>query len=156
MGKKVLIIFGLILMSQQLYSAEIGFGVIVGNPTGLSAKYWLGKDKKERAIDLTISWSANKTSTFYFHSDWLIHKYNLVKVKDLTGKLPVYYGCGVKLSSGGETIFGVRIPLGVEYIFEEIPFDLFAEAAPVINLTPSVKIDLNAGIGIRMFFDVKH
>ncbi len=149
-------LFSLLFFSRPLYSGEVGLGVIVGDPTGISAKHWLGQDKKKQAIDCAISWSAGSSSDFYFHSDWLKHKYNLVKVKDLTGKLPVYYGCGIKLSSGEETTLGIRVPLGAEYIFAEIPFDLFVEAAPVINLTPSFEIDLNAGIGVRMFFDFKH
>ena len=47
---------------------------------------------------------------------------------------------------------GARIPVGLEYLFEDIPLGAFFELVPVLNLTPDTDFDLEAGAGIRFFF----
>lgn len=150
--RKILLSTFILLIGYNLYCGEFGIGIIIGYPTGISAKYWLEKVATKEAIDFAVSWSVNKTSTIYLHSSWLIHRYDIIKVKDFTGKLPVYYGCGIKVSAAEKTVIGLRIPLGVDYIFKEIPFDIFAELGPVVDLTPSLQLGLTVGMGVRIFF----
>lgn len=131
-----------------------GLGVIVGEPTGLSLKYWLDK---EHAIDGAAAWSFAENDSFQLHADYLIHDYELLNSDDL----PFYYGLGARLKfkddegSGrnrNEAIFGIRAPLGITYLFEDAPLDLFFELVPILDLSPDVELDINAAIGLRFYF----
>jgi hypothetical protein len=126
-----------------------GFGVILGEPTGLSAKYLLNR---ENAIDLAVAWNLSGDNDFTLHADYLWHNYDLFKIK--TGVMPVYFGVGARmeLRDNKDDRFGVRIPVGVSYQFAEPKFlELFGEIAPILDLAPSTKLDLNVGIGARFY-----
>ena len=132
---------------------DFGIGIIIGEPTGLSLKYWLDE---ERAVDGAAAWSYSENDSFQLHGDYLIHNYEL-----LEADLPVYYGIGARLKfkdndgrgrNRNDAIFGIRIPVGITYLFDDAPFDVFFELVPVLDLAPDVELDLNAAIGLRYYF----
>ena len=47
---------------------------------------------------------------------------------------------------------GIRLPVGIEYLFQRAPLDVFLEVVPVLDLTPESTVDVNASIGTRYFF----
>ena len=47
---------------------------------------------------------------------------------------------------------GIRIPVGIEYLFGNVPLGAFFELVPILNLRPDTEFDFEAGIGIRFFF----
>lgn len=131
-----------------------GFGVILGEPTGLSLKYWLDD---EHAIDGAAAWSFSENDSFQLHGDYLIHNYELLGADEL----PCYYGLGARLKlkeSDGRgrnedhAIFGIRFPLGITFLFNEVPCDVFAELVPVLDVAPDADVDINAAIGLRFYF----
>ncbi len=133
---------------------DFGIGVIVGEPTGLSLKYWLDD---ERAIDAAAAESFSENDSFQLHGDYLIHDYDLFGADEL----PFYYGLGARLklkdSDGSgrnrrHDMFGIRIPLGITYLFEDAPIDLFFELVPVLDLSPEVELDIGAAVGLRFYF----
>jgi len=133
---------------------DFGIGLIVGEPTGLSLKYWLDD---ERAIDAAAAESFSENDSFQLHGDYLIHDYDLFGADEL----PFYCGLGARLKlkdddgSGRNRrhdIFGIRIPLGITYIFEDAAVDLFFELVPVLDLSPEVELDIGAAAGIRFYF----
>jgi hypothetical protein len=131
---------------------EFGVGVIVGEPTGLSLKYWLDQ---EQAIDAAAAWSFSGRDSFQFHADYLIHRYDLLEAAGAPDSFPVYYGIGGRIKAkddGDDTLLGVRIPLGITYLFGDAPFDIFLEVVPVLDLAPDVDLDINAAIGLRFYF----
>ncbi len=135
---------------------RFGLGVIVGEPTGLSLKYWLDDD---HAIDGAAAWSFSGNDSFQLHADYLWHNYDLIDSGTLSGKLPVYYGVGARLKfkdddrhHDDDAAFGIRVPLGISYLFADAPFDLFAEIVPILDLTPDTDLELNAAIGVRFYF----
>lgn len=133
---------------------QFGMGVILGEPTGLSVKYWLDDDT---AIDGAAAWSFWDHDGFQLHGDYLWHDFNLLEAGGLSGELPVYYGLGARLKFEDErrhddTLFGIRVPLGISYLFAEAPFDLFAEIVPILDLAPDVELELNAAVGMRFYF----
>ena len=75
----------------------------------------------------------------------------------------VYYGAGgrIKLKdddnskerSNSDTRVGIRIPIGVTYIFENKPLDLFIEVVPILDVVPETDLRLNAALGIRYYFN---
>jgi hypothetical protein len=132
------------------YAGKFGLGIVLGEPTGVSAKYWLND---RMALDGVAGWSLHDDSKFYVHSDLLFHSFDLIPVK--SGRLPVYVGAGgfVRFRDSGEdTQAGVRVPVGISYMFEKAPVDIFVEFAPGIDLTPSTRADFMGGIGVRFWF----
>jgi hypothetical protein len=128
-----------------------GIGVILGEPTGLSLKHWLDD---EQAIDAAAAWSFSGRNSFQFHADYLFHRYDLLDSVGASDEFPVYYGVGGRLKAKDDddhVVFGVRIPLGITYLFAEAPFDIFAEVVPVLDLAPDVDVHLNAAIGFRFY-----
>ncbi|TVQ97986.1 MAG: hypothetical protein EA403_14580 [Spirochaetaceae bacterium] len=124
-----------------------GLGIILGEPTGISAKLWLGD---AHAIDAAFAWSFADEGSLYVHGNYLFHLHDLISVN--TGRLPVYFGIGGKVNLRDDPQVSVRIPIGLNYLFDSVPLDAFLELAPGIGLFPSTKADFGAGIGIRYYF----
>ena len=139
-----------IFLNSAVYAGQgrFGLGVIIGEPTGISMKYWNGKTT---AVDGAIAWSFEDESALHLHMDYLIHAFAIIDVSE--GSLPLYYGIGgrFKFQKRDDRV-GIRIPLGMAYIFRKAPLDIFFEIVPILELIPSTKIGFNAAIGIRYFF----
>lgn len=149
-------LIGLICTSAFAHE-EFGLGLIVGEPTGLSVKYWLDE---EQAIDGAVAWSFWDGDGLELHADYLWHDYDLLGDEPSSGKLPVYFGVGARLKfredeglghDDNDTLFGIRVPVGIGYLFQGKPFDLFAEISPILDLTPDVELDLSIAVGLRYY-----
>jgi hypothetical protein len=138
----------LVSLAQQ---GDFGLGVIVGEPTGLSWKIW---SRGTTAIAGAAAWSFGGRDAFHLHADYLFHHFRFFTVSK--GRLPFYYGLGVRFlfHEEGEdrTRVGVRLPLGIEYIFAGPPLSLFMEIVPILDLAPGTDFDLNGAVGIRFYF----
>lgn len=123
-------------------------GVILGEPTGLSAKYWMSE---VTALDFGAAWSFQENGNFHLHVDYLYHNYNIFKVEQ--GSLPLYFGIGGRVRfDENDTRLGLRLVLGAEYLVEEYPMSVFFEVAPIVDLAPETEASLNGGLGIRYVF----
>ena len=125
----------------------LGIGFMIGEPTGISFKKWTGSTT---AIDGAVAWSFSGQNSLHLHADYLVHRFDLIKVEK--GRLPVYFGLGARLKLEDRTTFGVRIPVGVSYIFEEASLDIFFELVPIFDLAPDTDFKIAGGIGIRYYF----
>ena len=112
---------------------EIGIGLGTPSPTGISMKYWTSR---ATAYDMFAEWSFGEKK-INVHFDYLIHDYKTLFMDD--AESPVYYGFGARFieESGEDVVTGIRFPIGVSYLPNSKPFEMFAEAAPRVNLTPS-------------------
>jgi hypothetical protein len=138
---------------------KFGIGVIAGNPDAITGKYMM---KNGNAIDAGLGWKTKGDNKYTIYGDYLFYKYDFIKVQN--GKLPLYFGGGVRYItySGEETEkkggkkkddeFGIRIPVGIEYLFRKPSLGIFLELVPVLNLTPDTNFEFGSGIGIRFFF----
>lgn len=146
--KKLVLVLYFVAAFFHAHTQDTGFGlgIIVGAPTGLSAKLWT---TEYSAIDAALAWSFAGSGFLSLHSDLLFHKY-LIDVDQ--GSLPVYFGGGAKLVFASNLEFGIRIPLGMAYQFESVPVEAFFELVPVFKLIPETAIDMDAGIGVRYYF----
>ena len=124
----------------------LGGGVIIGDPTGLTGKYW---KSRENAYAFGLAWSLGDDESVQIYGDYLWHRF------EITGepRTPLYFGVGVWLgSNNNDTGLGVRIPLGVTHIFARDPIDVFFEIVPAISLVPDTDLDVQGGFGIRYYF----
>ena len=126
-----------------------GLGAIFGAPTGISAKYFLDES---HAVDGAIAWDLSGDNDFHIHADYLYHNYSLITVEK--GELPVYFGVGgrLKIRDNKDDEFGIRFPIGLAYAFADVPIDVFAEVAPILDVVPDTEFDLEGGIGARFYF----
>ena len=135
--------------SSSYNHGNFGIGVILGEPTGLSAKMWTSKNT---AFDLGVAWSFSGDGHFHIHGDYLFHNFGLFDVSK--GSLPLYFGIGVRMlfRDNADDKIGVRIPIGLEYFFDGVPLAVFGEVVPILDLAPSTEFDINGGLGIRFYF----
>ncbi len=132
-----------------MFGQDYGFGagIILGDPTGISLKYW---SSPTNAWDAGIAWGIGRDDAFHLHGDYIWHKYGLIRVEK--GRLPLYYGVGGRILFTAKAHFGIRGVIGLDYLFAGIPLDIFLEIGPVFDLVPATEFDFTGGLGARYFF----
>ena len=147
--KYTVILFTILFLSAaNAQSKGIGLGLIVGEPTGISFKYWTGSTT---AFDAALAWSFSDEGAFHIHGDYIFHNFTLITIPE--GKLPFYYGIGARIKTANDTKLGVRVPLGLAYLFNSAPIDIFLEIVPILDLTPKTDFAINAALGARYYFN---
>ncbi len=142
-------IFFLSLATAGLSQGEgLGVGIIVGEPTGVTAKYWLDRTN---ALDGALAWSFLEDGSLYLHANYIHHHFEVIELS--SGEMPLYYGGGLKMKFASDFILGLHVPLGIAYHFEEAPLDVFLEIRPGLNLIPETRFDMSGGIGVRYYFN---
>jgi hypothetical protein len=130
-------------------ASGFGAGLILGEPTGLSLKGWLSS---KTALDFDLGGEWERRSAVQMNADYLIHSFDLLHVD--RGELPVYFGLGGRLAfpEHRDTRAGFRFPVGIAYEFPDMPVEVFAEIAPIIDVAPAGALRWNGGIGLRYYF----
>jgi len=147
--KYIIVLLSVFFLSNiNAQSKGIGLGLIIGEPTGISFKYWTGSTT---AFDAALAWSFIDEGAFHIHGDYIFHNMRLISVPE--GTLPFYYGIGARIKTANDTKLGVRVPLGLAYLFSNAPVDIFLEVVPILDLTPKTDFSINAAIGARYFFN---
>lgn len=134
----------------------VGIGVILGSPTGLTAKFNLAR---QSAISVHAGWSLAENTKFHITADHqflfpgVIHDENGRAIRELSP----YLGIGGRVlvhenEPENETEFwmGMRIGGGIEYQISQ--FGLFIELYPVVNLLPETDFDFEGGLGVIFYF----
>jgi hypothetical protein len=147
----VFLLLALFLSGSKIFAQQsgLGVGIMLGDPTGLSGKLWIG----DTAIDAGAAWSFSTTggqNAVHLHVDYLFHSFGVFGVN--RGKLPIYFGVGGRARLETDPRIGVRIPFGLAYLFENAPVDIFFEIAPLLDLVPATAFGVNAALGFRFFF----
>jgi len=137
-----------------------GLGLIIGEPTGLSAKLWTSSTN---AFDFGLGWSVGGEQAGRFdgssvggdrvhiHADYVWHSFDAIQSPE---RFPLYYGIGGRINSGGlyRSSAAVRGVLGILWLPRDTPIDVFLELAPSLQLTPSSGFYFDLGLGARYFF----
>jgi len=125
-------------------------GLYIGEPTGLSAKYYLNR---MNAIEGIAAWAFSQ-GFLVVSADYLVDFPEAVKIEGET--FPLFFGIGAiaRLNMGVQPPIeiGARIPLGVLYVFRDFPLELSLEVVPVLYLFPDTVFTGMGGIGIRYCF----
>jgi hypothetical protein len=150
------------------YSRRFGLGFMLGNPTGLSAKYWLSNIN---ALDFGLGfygygWGwrgcnnnndacwGNGFQVITIHGDYLWQS-NLVKG---SAQLDWHLGAGGRVEFwgdryGGGVGVGVRAPIGIDLMFTNPGFlELFFELAPALYFAPVAGFGFEGALGVRLYF----
>ena len=142
-----------------------GLGLELGEPTGLNGKWFLSSDL---ALDFGIGDIYNyfDRSGIHIYGDFLFHPVSLVSAAAF--ELPLYVGIGARFWSFDDnrpngivdhaSAFGIRVPVGISFDFNNVPLDIFLQVVPVLDFYSgyaphSVFLDFDASIGIRYWFN---
>ena len=139
----------LFLVNTATAQNELGVGVILGEPSGISLKQWVSRTT---AIDAGFAWSFANDTAIQIHADYLYHRVYLFETDDFEGRIPVYYGIGARTVLGDDSTVGIRFPVGLGRTFSDYPLELFLEVVPILDIAPNSNFAINAAIGARYYF----
>jgi len=147
---KSIIFLTLIFLSTTIMAAqnELGIGAMLGNPTGLSTKYWLNE---KAAVDGGFALSLGKNSDLSLHSDYLLHEKEAFFLNEVA-PLDLYYGLGGRIEFADDLEFGIRIPVGLAHRFKQQAVDVFGEIAPIVDFVGRLGLEIHLAIGGRFYF----
>lgn len=141
---------------------NLGLGIVLGEPSGLSAKYWL---HSRDALDFGLAYSFN--SFFAIFADYLYHFPGAFAAqKAPISQITPYVGIGAifftdtssartssrYFTSTNSAGLGLRIPLGLEWRPSSTPLGIFLELVPGMGIIPATFGFLEGGIGARFYF----
>lgn len=149
--KTIIIVIILFIIQINAFSQidGLGAGIVIGEPSGLSAKLWLNEIN---AIDLTAAYSfISEEMALHIHGDYLFHFIDLFSIP--AGKLPLYTGIGARIRlASNSTQIGIRAPVGIAYLFDNAPIEIFLEVAFIMDLFPATTPSGGFGLGVRYYF----
>lgn len=161
--KNLILFFSLLALTltSQAQSGKLGGGVILGDPTGLSGKYFMGND----AVDVGLAYGSHE---FILYGDYLRHFPGVLgKENAFIAALNPYVGLGPVFAFGDndkdhshhfinddddDFAFGGRIPVGVEWKAREIPIGVSLEIVPGLVIIPETDAFVQGGLAVRYYF----
>ncbi len=146
--------------AQGPMGRSFGFGLILGDPTGGTVKFWLNR---ENAIDAYIGgdyFGGPRIGADYL---WHFNAFN-------SGVVNMYAGPGIAFGFGegriiwfreghdawfvreaGGTGVAVRAIIGINVVPRRTPLEIFLEAGPLIGVSPAFGVDVDFALGIRFY-----
>ncbi|HAF94797.1 MAG: hypothetical protein A2X34_05415 [Elusimicrobia bacterium GWC2_51_8] len=125
-------------------AGDAGAGIVFGNPTGSTAKFWLNSS---RALNISVGFNTKLA----LYGDYLWHSWKALP-QPSKGRLPVYLGLGAKIMPSSSNEFGLRAVAGIAYWLPRDPLEIFLEAVPVLRLFHGGGAGLEASAGLRYYF----
>ena len=136
----IVIAISLFFVAQMSVAQDrkFGLGIILGEPTGLTAKYWTSPTT---AWDFAFGTSVGGDrigsyngyydggTRLHFHVDYLWHSFDAIKS---TERFPIYYGIGGRINTGAgyNSSAAVRGVIGIAWMPRQTPIDIFLEIVP--------------------------
>lgn len=142
----LMILFSISLYSQQ---SNLGVGVMVGQPTGLSGKYWVSESN---AFAAGIGGHfIGPNDGLSIHLDYLYHIDNTFQTNF---RFPLYYGFGARIRTESNKFgLGFRGVGGILFYPDSVPLDIFIELVPVFKLLPKTILEIDLALGARYYFN---
>jgi hypothetical protein len=126
---------------------EFGLGLIVGQPTGLTAAFGLSENT---AIDAALGLALFDGRDFYLHVEFLYVLPTLVN--ESAFDLNAYLGIGGWFVAAGEAVIGARAPFGLSLDFNNAPIQIFAELSVLLAIAPGTDGAIRGAAGFRYYF----
>ncbi len=144
----------LLLSKSEIYgqSGAWGLGLRIGNPTGITAKKYLGASN---ALEVALGTNYN-SGGFELLAHYLFH----FPVSNAPG-LDWYYGFGGQVQThdrkegnrDDDFEMGADGVIGLEYVFPNAPVSVFLDGILFLEIVDDpFDFDLDAGIGVRYNF----
>jgi len=130
------------LRAQQ--AGKFGAGVVIGDQTGITGKFWLDESH-------ALAAGVGLGSDVSIYGDFLWNSWTILP-QPSQGKLPAYLGVGVQMGNANNNDSGLRGVAGLAYWLPRNPLEIFFELVPVFHSTHGMHSDLNADLGLRYYF----
>ena len=126
--------------------SRIGLGLELGAPTGINGKYFLGGTVAvQGGIGVIRQWYRYEDA-LHAHAELVWHPVLLHRGRGV--EIPLHLGVGARLLDqegycwdgndwfrcDNDTHIGVRAPVGVSFLLQRVPMDIFIELAMVIDI----------------------
>ena len=154
-------------LSRFEANKTFGLGLELGFPDGITGKYFLNSSN---ALDFGLGWAYRGyygDDGLNLYADYLWHPFVLATADAF--ELPFYVGVGGHFwrfdycdragctYNYGEA-FGVRVPIGIAFDFNNVPLDIFLQVVPTLDFfTHYAPHDVYLGfwgsVGIRFWFN---
>jgi hypothetical protein len=142
-----------------------GLGLELGSPSGITGKYFLDNGSNALQFGLGSIYGYRNHYGFHLYFDFLWHPVSLVSASAF--ELPLFIGVGGRLWNFDDrrdrdryddvTGFGVRVPVGIAFDFNNVPLDIFFQIVPTLDFYRRYRDDfglwIDASIGIRYYFN---
>jgi len=136
-------------------ASGIGLGIVLGEPTGLSASF---RPAGPSYFDAAVAWSVPEEK-LHLHADYL---YTIASFRDPAApvvEFPIYLGLGPRIhlgdgqgfDTGKSSLLALRIPMGLGIRGTQAPVEGFLELVPVLGLYPATRFDFDAALGVRVY-----
>jgi uncharacterized protein DUF3996 len=143
---------------------KFGVGLELGEPTGVNAKLFLQPDQ---ALDFGLGEIYHHYyggDGFHAYVDYLWHPTVLTEAEAF--ELPFYVGVGGRIwqfdytcgpdNCTGADAFGIRVPVGVSFDFNNVPLDIFVQLTPTLDFFRDYRphdfaLDIDFSVGIRFW-----
>lgn len=149
-----------VLKAYAPMGKDFGFGIMLGEPTGLTAKLWTQKD-----MAFAFSIGSSYLGKLRIGADYLWHfnAFNSTVVN-------MYAGPGLAIGigeSGGwwyndknkkwykkndELGFGMRGVFGINVVPKKSPLEFFGEIGVMVGFLPDIYSNAEGAIGMRFYF----
>lgn len=132
------------LPDQASAQGGTGLGVVLGEPTGVTARFMRGGNN----FQVHAAWSFTGDGALQLNGDYL----RSGKI-DTEPMMPFYFGLGVLVKFAKKSEMGLRFPIGLNHFFKSEPFEIFGEIVPIFRLIPDTSFKLGGGVGVRYYFN---
>jgi hypothetical protein len=140
---------------------NFGFGLVLGDPTGGTIKYWTAS---AQALVASIGGDYFGSTRLDIDYHWHFNAFRSSVVKLYAGPgIAFGFGSGRSflwykkgheyyfIRDDGSTGIGARILLGLNIIPRNTPIELYLEAGPLIGLSPAFGTSMDVAVGIRFY-----
>lgn len=134
----------------------LGVGLNLGTNTGLGLRYGYGPFDVIANIGLDVVKLSGGNWTLSFDVGASYQVYTIDGGSNL--KFPITLGLivtpSVTFGNNATFNFGVLVPVGIEYTFDDVPITAYFRLAPGMNILPSASFTCGAFIGALWNFDL--
>lgn len=147
---------------------KFGLGLELGEPTGVTGKLFLTESNALQFGLGEIYHHYYGGDGLHLYVDYLWHPTVLTSAEAF--ELPFYVGVGGRIwffdyncpGPNGDVChdaegFGIRVPIGIDFDFNNVPLDIFIQATPTLDFfrhyqPHDVFLDIDFSVGIRYWF----
>ncbi len=132
---------------------NFGLGLEFGDPGnwGITGKIWIDR---VNAFQPAVKFNGGGAAILQL--DYLWHNFDIIRMRDTDGEMPLYIGLGGNLLLQNTVEIAGRVPVGVSYIFDKknVPVDIYLQAVPTLWFSTggSTAFDLYGELGAHYYF----